>query len=110
MDPNTGWTVTDTLCALDALKDHRVDYIEQPVKRYDLQGMAAIRRAATGVPVFSWPPSWLATVQPCASVGDSVPATPIAGGTAPSVPPPPWNMKRPFHSVGIGRRTSKRSP
>src|SRR5215831_5766406 len=38
--------------------------------------------------VFSWPQSWLATAQPCASVGDSVPATPIAGGTAPSVPPP----------------------
>src|SRR5437868_5779172 len=25
VDPNTGWTVTDTLRTLDALKDHRVD-------------------------------------------------------------------------------------
>jgi L-alanine-DL-glutamate epimerase-like enolase superfamily enzyme len=53
MDPNTGWTVTDTLQALRALQDHRVDYIEQPVKRYDLAGMAAIRRAATGVPLLA---------------------------------------------------------
>jgi L-alanine-DL-glutamate epimerase-like enolase superfamily enzyme len=53
MDPNTGWTVSETLSALDALKDHRVDYIEQPVKRYDLHGMAAIRRASTGVPLMA---------------------------------------------------------
>lgn len=53
MDPNTGWTVAETLAALAALKDDRVDYIEQPVKRYDLKGMAAIRRAATGVPLMA---------------------------------------------------------
>jgi L-alanine-DL-glutamate epimerase-like enolase superfamily enzyme len=53
MDPNTGWTVTDTLQALDALKDHRVDYLEQPVKRHDLAGMAAIRWASTGVPLMA---------------------------------------------------------
>jgi L-alanine-DL-glutamate epimerase-like enolase superfamily enzyme len=53
MDPNTGWTVTDTLAALRALREHRVDYIEQPVKRHDLAGMGAIRRAATGVPLMA---------------------------------------------------------
>jgi len=53
MDPNTGWTVSETLLALGALKDHRVDYIEQPVKRQDLHGMAAIRRASTGVPLMA---------------------------------------------------------
>jgi L-alanine-DL-glutamate epimerase-like enolase superfamily enzyme len=53
MDPNTGWTVTDTLQALRALQEHGVDYIEQPVKRNDLAGMAAIRRAATGVPLMA---------------------------------------------------------
>ena len=53
MDPNTGWTVVETLSALAALKDDRVDYLEQPVKRYDLKGMAAIRRAATGVPLMA---------------------------------------------------------
>ena len=53
MDPNTGWTVAETLRALEALKDERVDYIEQPVKRHDLKGMAAIRRAGTGVPLMA---------------------------------------------------------
>jgi len=53
MDPNTGWTVAETLSALNALRDARVDYIEQPVKRQDLAGMAAIRRAATGVPLMA---------------------------------------------------------
>jgi L-alanine-DL-glutamate epimerase-like enolase superfamily enzyme len=53
MDPNTGWTVAETLAALAALKDDRVDYIEQPVKRYDLKGLAAIRRAGTGVPLMA---------------------------------------------------------
>lgn len=53
MDPNTGWTVTDTIQILRHLQEHRVDYIEQPVDKYDLKGMAAIRRAATGVPVMA---------------------------------------------------------
>jgi L-alanine-DL-glutamate epimerase-like enolase superfamily enzyme len=53
MDPNTGWTVTDTLQTLRALQEHRVDYLEQPVKRNDLAGMAAIKRAATGVPLMA---------------------------------------------------------
>jgi L-alanine-DL-glutamate epimerase-like enolase superfamily enzyme len=53
MDPNTGWTVPETLQALEALREHRVDYLEQPVKRTDLAGMAAIRRAATGVPLMA---------------------------------------------------------
>jgi L-alanine-DL-glutamate epimerase-like enolase superfamily enzyme len=53
MDPNTGWTVVETLLALRALQDQRVDYIEQPVKRHDLKGMAAIRNAGTGVPLMA---------------------------------------------------------
>jgi L-alanine-DL-glutamate epimerase-like enolase superfamily enzyme len=53
MDPNTGWTVPETLSALRALQEHRVDYLEQPVKRHDLAGMAAIKRAGTGVPLMA---------------------------------------------------------
>jgi L-alanine-DL-glutamate epimerase-like enolase superfamily enzyme len=53
MDPNTGWSVTDTLQALRALQEHRVDYLEQPVKSCDLAGMATIRRAGTGVPLMA---------------------------------------------------------
>jgi L-alanine-DL-glutamate epimerase-like enolase superfamily enzyme len=53
MDPNTGWTVSETISVLHALKSHRLDYLEQPVDRYDLKGMAAIRRAASGVPLMA---------------------------------------------------------
>jgi L-alanine-DL-glutamate epimerase-like enolase superfamily enzyme len=53
MDANTGWSVAETLQVLAALREHRVDYLEQPVKRHDLAGMAAIRRAATGVPLMA---------------------------------------------------------
>ena len=53
MDPNTGWTVPETLQALRALREHRVDYLEQPVKRHDLVGMATIKRASTGVPLMA---------------------------------------------------------
>ena len=53
MDPNTGWTVSETLQALYALREYRVDYLEQPVKRHDLAGLAAIKRAPTGVPLMA---------------------------------------------------------
>src|SRR5207249_11884060 len=46
-------TVVETLLALRALQDQRVDYIEQPVKRHDLKGMVAIRNAGTGVPLMA---------------------------------------------------------
>src|SRR5450631_3375232 len=63
MDPNTGWTVAETLQALSYLKDERVDYIEQPVGRYNLTGMAAIRSANTGVPLMA--------DEACCSVNDA---------------------------------------
>jgi L-alanine-DL-glutamate epimerase-like enolase superfamily enzyme len=53
MDPNTGWTVADTLQALRDLQGDRVDYLEQPVGRYDLAGMARILSANTGVPLMA---------------------------------------------------------
>ena len=53
LDANTGWTVAETLQVLGALQDQRVDYLEQPVKRHDLAGMAAIRKSAAGVPLMA---------------------------------------------------------
>ena len=46
VDPNTGWSLTDSLCAIEALRPFGLGYIEQPVARRDLEGMAEIRRAA----------------------------------------------------------------
>jgi L-alanine-DL-glutamate epimerase-like enolase superfamily enzyme len=53
IDPNTGWTLADALAAIDAIKPMGLGYIEQPIERRDLAGMAEIRRAANGVPVMA---------------------------------------------------------
>jgi muconate cycloisomerase len=41
------------LCAIEALRPFGLGYIEQPVARRDLEGMAEIRRAALGIPVMA---------------------------------------------------------
>jgi muconate cycloisomerase len=53
IDPNTGWTLADTLTAIRELKPLGLGYIEQPIARRDLAGMAAVRRAADGIPVMA---------------------------------------------------------
>jgi muconate cycloisomerase len=53
VDPNTGWTLADALSAVHELRKLGLGYIEQPVARRDLGGMAEIRRAANGVPVMA---------------------------------------------------------
>jgi muconate cycloisomerase len=53
VDPNTGWTMADALTAIRELKKLGLGYIEQPIARRDLKGMAEIRRAADGVPVMA---------------------------------------------------------
>lgn len=53
VDPNTGWTVAETIAAMEALRDHGLGYCEQPVERRDLRGMAEIRANARGVPVMA---------------------------------------------------------
>jgi len=53
MDPNEGWTVSETVRAVRDLAPHRLDYLEQPVRRQDIAGMAAVRRALNGVPLMA---------------------------------------------------------
>lgn len=53
IDPNVGWTVSDTIQALRALSDQDVGYIEQPVERRNIEGLAEIRSQAGGVPVMA---------------------------------------------------------
>ncbi|MGH8617508.1 MAG: mandelate racemase/muconate lactonizing enzyme family protein [Burkholderiales bacterium] len=53
IDPNTGWTLADTICAVNALQQHDLGYIEQPIARKNIQGMAEVRRIARGVPVMA---------------------------------------------------------
>jgi L-alanine-DL-glutamate epimerase-like enolase superfamily enzyme len=53
VDPNTGWTVSDAKRAISALSEFDLGYIEQPVERRDLHGLAEIRRCANGIPVMA---------------------------------------------------------
>ncbi len=53
VDPNTGWSMSDALTAIRELKKLGLGYIEQPIARRDLKGLAEIRRAADGVPVMA---------------------------------------------------------
>jgi L-alanine-DL-glutamate epimerase-like enolase superfamily enzyme len=53
IDPNTGWSLADSLSAIAEIKEMGLGYIEQPIERRDLKGMAEIRRAAGGVPVMA---------------------------------------------------------
>jgi L-alanine-DL-glutamate epimerase-like enolase superfamily enzyme len=53
VDPNTGWTLADALSCIRELRRMDLGYIEQPIARRDLKGLAEIRRAADGVPVMA---------------------------------------------------------
>lgn len=53
MDPNEGWTVSETLRVLRHLEPHGLDYLEQPVKRQNIAGMATIRREMKGIPLMA---------------------------------------------------------
>ncbi len=53
VDPNTGWTVAETVQALKGMAEFDVGYCEQPIDRHDLRGLAEIRAQAGGVPVMA---------------------------------------------------------
>ena len=53
VDPNTGWTVAETMSAMAGLRAFGLGYLEQPVLRRDLRGLAEIRSCADGIPVMA---------------------------------------------------------
>jgi len=53
VDPNTGWTVADTISAMQAMRPLGLGYLEQPVARRDLAGLREIRALAQGVPLMA---------------------------------------------------------
>lgn len=53
IDPNTGWTVAQSITVLERLRDHDLGYLEQPIARGNFDGLARIRDAAMGVPVMA---------------------------------------------------------
>ena len=53
VDPNSGWQVSETIQAMRALAPFGLGYLEQPVARRDIVGLARIRAAAEGVPIMA---------------------------------------------------------
>lgn len=53
IDPNEAWTVSETIRVIRALEPYRLGYLEQPVKRQNIAGMAAVRRELNGVPLMA---------------------------------------------------------
>lgn len=53
VDPNTGWTVPETIQAMEGMRPFGLGYMEQPVLRRDLGGLREVRMAAAGVPVMA---------------------------------------------------------
>jgi L-alanine-DL-glutamate epimerase-like enolase superfamily enzyme len=52
VDANGGWSVQEAICASAALEDYGVDFVEQPVHRLDLDGLARVRQR-TRLPVMA---------------------------------------------------------
>ncbi len=53
VDPNTGWTFSETISAMRAMAPYGLGYVEQPILRTDIDGLARIRRLAEGVPIMA---------------------------------------------------------
>jgi len=53
VDPNTGWTVADTIRFMGAARAMDLGYVEQPIARRNHKGLAEIRRHADGVPIMA---------------------------------------------------------
>jgi L-alanine-DL-glutamate epimerase-like enolase superfamily enzyme len=57
VDPNGGWSRHDSLRALRALMNCDLSYVEQPLPRWDLDGLAELRHA-TSVPIMADESVW----------------------------------------------------
>jgi len=53
VDANMGWSVPDAKRAVLAMAEVGLDYIEQPIERRNVAGLAAIRTLAAGIPVMA---------------------------------------------------------
>lgn len=53
VDPNTGWTFSETIAYMHAIRPLDLGYMEQPTERRDLHALAAIHSQACGVPIMA---------------------------------------------------------
>jgi muconate cycloisomerase len=53
VDPNTGWSVAEAISAIKRMSPMGLGYMEQPIDRRDLRGLAEIRAQSQGVPLMA---------------------------------------------------------
>ena len=53
VDPNCGWHLADAKRAIRAMAEHGLDYVEQPIARDDIAGLAALRDFMDGIPLMA---------------------------------------------------------
>ena len=53
VDPNTGWSPSDTINAMNEMRPLGLGYVEQPIDRHDHAGLAEIRAQAGGIPIMA---------------------------------------------------------
>jgi L-alanine-DL-glutamate epimerase-like enolase superfamily enzyme len=53
LDANMAWTVPQAISALRAMSEYEIEYVEQPVHRTDLAGLAQVRAGVGGVAVIA---------------------------------------------------------
>ncbi len=53
VDPNCGWHLADAKRAIRTMAEHGLDYVEQPIARDDIAGLAALRDFMGGIPLMA---------------------------------------------------------
>lgn len=53
VDPNCGWRLADAKRAIRAMAEHTLDYVEQPIGRGDVAGLAVLREFMDGIPLMA---------------------------------------------------------
>lgn len=52
VDANQGWTINQALASLETLEDYKIDLLEQPLQRWDFDGLAEVARRSK-VPIMA---------------------------------------------------------
>jgi L-alanine-DL-glutamate epimerase-like enolase superfamily enzyme len=58
IDANEAWTAAEAIAIMRELEPYDLEFVEQPVSMYDLDGLARVRRA-TSIPVAANQAAWL---------------------------------------------------
>jgi muconate cycloisomerase len=58
IDANESWFPHEAIAVINALEEYKLEFVEQPVSMFDVEGLARVRRA-TGTPIAANQGAWL---------------------------------------------------